>query len=122
MNENKDIAGWMCDQELEILAQWAGKVPLKGNIIEIGSMFGRSTFEFASAADPSVNIYCGDRFPDVYFYLHNSRDPVCPKSGKIYNMLEEFRKNTQKFNNITIMQGEMPVESTYSGDPIDLFF
>lgn len=122
MSFNSTIKGWMGERELKILAQWADKVPAKGNIVEIGSMFGRSTVALATAADLSVNIYCGDRFSDVYSHEHNGDDPDWPNSGHQYNMWEEFQKNTSGFNNIIPMRGEMPIASTYSGDPIDLFF
>ena len=120
---SNDIIGWMNPNELDIISRMAKIVPPGGTILEIGSMFGRSSVAWAESCDPSVKVYCGDRFPDSVthdcFFGVNSTHPV---TGFEYNGWKEFLKNTADFPNIIPMRGTMPIDSTYPGDPVDIFF
>jgi len=69
-----DILGWMVESELKVLETIAKQVPVNGNIVEVGSMFGRSAVCFAMSADPSVTINCIDYFPTDMRQQHGCSD------------------------------------------------
>lgn len=116
------ILGWMTTNDLESISTLSKLVPKNGVILEIGSLFGRSTVAWAMSCDPSVKIYCGDIFYENYIDNHPLDTPTAPVSGKLYNAWEEFQKNTKHFSNIIPLRGAAPDETNYNGDPVDLLF
>lgn len=128
MGYRTDILGWMTENELQTLEKIAQAVPLNGNIVEVGSMFGRSAVCWAMSADPSVKIVCIDWFQTDMVQHHNVDDDIClihsfPLSGAVYNVEEAFIKHTKDFPNIKMLKGHSPTAlGSYVPDPIDLFF
>ena len=116
------IPGWMTSNDLQSITELAKLVPENGVIVEIGSLFGRSTVAWAMSCHPSVNIYCCDIFYENYIDNHNLDTPTAPVSGHVYNAWLEFNKNTNKFPNVIAMRGKAPDESNYPGHPINLLF
>lgn len=90
------IPGFMVMSELEQLSLWAKQVPKNGVIVEVGSYKGLSAW---ATADPSVTIYCIDRF----------------------DYIDEFVTNTKQYPNIVPIIGNSP-DIQYPGDMIDIFF
>ena len=127
MPYNKDILGWMLEHELKVLESIAKQVPVNGNIVEVGSMFGRSAVCFAMSADPSVTINCIDYFPTDMIQHHGCSDEDSiknrfPIANKLYNVEQEFIENTKEFTNINMLKGDSPHVLVYKPEPIDLFF
>jgi hypothetical protein len=122
MPYDDSIPGWMTSDDLDVITQLANMVPANGTVVEIGSLFGRSTVAWAMTCDPSVKIYCGDIFYEQYIENHNLDTPTAPISGHMYNAWQEFQNNTRKFNNVIPMRGRAPRESNYNGGPIDILF
>jgi len=98
---NDAIPGFTTISELEQIALWAKNVPKNGIVIELGSFKGRSSVCLAMNCDPSVTIYCVDRFRVKYEHL--------------------FKENTSKYPNIVPIKGTSPYIK-YLGGPVDLFF
>jgi precorrin-6B methylase 2 len=116
------IPGWMTSADLQSITGLATLVPENGVLVEIGSLFGRSTVAWAMSCHPSVNIYCGDHFYEHYIDNHDLAHTFAPISGHCYNAWLEFNKNTNKFPNVVAMRGKAPDESNYPGHEIDLLF
>jgi hypothetical protein len=116
------ILGWMHVNDLKVINNLATIIPENGVVVEIGSLFGRSTVAWAMSCNPTVKIYCGDIFHEHYIDKHTHSTPTAPISGKVYNSWEEFQKNTNKFPNVIPMRGRAPYESKYPKFPIDLLF
>lgn len=115
--------------ELEILSSLAESVPKNGLVIEVGSLFGRSSVCLAMSVDPSVQIHCIDRFVEKCIQTHGIDDHTCrmsnwPLHGSQVNMREEFKKNTKQFSNIKMVIGTAPhnLPNYVIPDNIDMFF
>ena len=116
------IPGWMTTNDLEAISTLSKLVPPSGTLVEVGSLFGRSTVAWAMSCDPTVNIYCNDVFYEHYIDNHELDTPGAPVSGQVYNAWEEFQKNTSKFKNVAPIRGRAPHQVNYDKGPIDLLF
>jgi hypothetical protein len=127
MPYNLNIPGHMFESELKIIESWARSIPKNGVVVEVGSFFGRSAVCWAMSADPSVKIYCGDRFSDQ-FTTSNAPVPMFgelaghPLPNTTYYQWHDFKENIKDFPNVIPMRGMCPQGITYPGDPIDIFF
>lgn len=113
MGYRTEILGWMTEHELKTLEQLAKQVPLNGNILEIGSMFGRSAVCWAMSADPSVTISCIDWFLNDMVQNHSNAKEFCveqsfPLPGVMYDVEQSFIQNTKEFTNIKRFKGSSP--------------
>lgn len=95
MPYDMNIPGHMLQEELEQIEYLASLVPENGNIVEIGSLFGRSAVAWAKSCHPSVNVYCVDLFHNV----------MVNPSVSFY---EDFIKNTQDMPNIIPIRAFSP--------------
>ena len=125
MAYNKDILGWMTEHELQIIEKLAQRVPNEGLIVEVGSMFGRSSICWALSS-PGSDVYCIDIF-EMYKPWHNIPEETCkhnmfPVPGKVYNTYSEFKKNTDNIPNIHMIRGCSPQDVPQFNKEIDLFF
>jgi len=122
-----DILGHMFESELKTIELWARSVPKNGVVVEVGSFFGRSAVCWAMSADPSVKIYCGDRFSNQ-FTTSNAPVPMFgelaghPLPNTTYLQWDDFKKNVKDFPNVIPMRGMCPDGISYPGDSIDVFF
>jgi hypothetical protein len=128
MGYRTEILGWMTEHELKTLEQLAKQVPVNGNILEIGSMFGRSAVCWAMSADPSVTISCIDWFLNDMVQNHSIAKEFCveqsfPLPGVMYDVEHAFIQNTKEFTNIKRFKGSSPHDlGGYVPEMIDLFF
>jgi predicted O-methyltransferase YrrM len=67
---NLNIPGWNDIYILDVLAQKAAEVPENGFIVELGALFGRSTYTLGNSKKPSVRLCTIDIWPDVYLANH----------------------------------------------------
>lgn len=122
MAYNNDILGWMTEIELKVLEKIVNKVPINGNIIELGSMFGRSAVCMAMSVKDNVKIFCIDFFPNDMIQIHQClNDDSFPISGKLYDVEKIFIENTKDFSNIIMIKGYAP-NIDYNFPLIDMFF
>lgn len=124
-----NIIGWFAVGDCHALSILAKQVPENGIIVEVGSLFGKSSVSLAENAHPSVKIYCIDLFneslvPNNNCEYNNTDFPIYKKT---YNAAVEFKKNTATFSNIIMIKGSSP--QCFTDDTeiaqlrnIDLFF
>lgn len=128
MPYDNSIPGWFTKGDLAVLENISVHVPKNGRIVEVGSLYGRSSVAWAMSCDPSVEIVCIDLFPERKMENHKFSEEVSaingfPTNGKVYNVKEEFEKNTRAYPNIKMIRGYSPncVHNIDLG-PIDVFF
>ena len=113
------IPGQMTEGELRGIEWLAKKVPSGGTVVEIGSLYGRSSYTWSSSTDPSVTVYCVDpwiREPWIV-ELVEKRIPNCPKFS-----FEAFQNYTRSAKNIVPVRGYSPDDLVNWTTPVDLFF
>lgn len=116
------VPGLTHTEELDIISNWAKDVPANGVIVEVGSLFGRTSVALAEGADPSVTIYCVDYFDNVWSSDTIDLFPLGVfERGKPYHRGEEFKKYTNEYKNI-IALNNTKATYPYDREPIDLFF
>jgi hypothetical protein len=99
MPYNTNIIGHMVESELKVIEEWAYNIPKNGVIVEIGTFFGRSAVCWAMSSDPSVKIYCGDIWLDLFETgKYNYNIPGMPKSNFKYNLWQDFKNNVKEFS------------------------
>lgn len=127
MAYNASLIGWMTEYDLRAIEMLANQVPSTGTIVEIGSMFGKSSTAFAMTC-PTATILCIDMFPDEIVPNETLMDAeICtvhgyPLPSQIYNISQEFDKNMQQFSNVTKVVSYSPYELEIEIPDIDLFF
>jgi len=128
MPYNSNIIGWMIESELQTIERIAQELPEKSTIVEVGSMFGKSSVAWALSA-PTSTVYCIDLYEDRYQSFNQEVDEDeslgfvnIPEKFKEYNSKQEFFKNTKDIDNIVVIEGESPHNITYNGGEIDVFF
>lgn len=57
---NRDIPGQMSDAELERLIELARSVPQNGIIVEVGSLYGLSSWHLSKYCAQGVTVFCID--------------------------------------------------------------
>lgn len=126
MPYNKQIMGWMIENDLKALEELALQVPKSGTIVEVGSYMGRSSVCWAMTA-PSATVYCVDEFfnfsmrSEVEIPDEIAEMNCHPKYGQFYNPYQEFIKNTKDYKNIIPITGHVP-DISLDVDEIDLLF
>lgn len=117
LRDNLNIPGKMSELELTYLARLAAAVPAGGVIVEVGPLFGRSTYAMACAA-PQAAIYSIDTWetaPWIEKYRAQAGD-VLPFG------VDAFRRYTQACSNITPIKGFSPDVVKDWDRPVDLYF
>lgn len=122
-----NVVGWFVESQLQTIEQIAKTVPEYGIVVEIGSMYGRSTVCWAQSCPDTATIYAIDLFLENKVDIHNFSDEVViqnnfPVSNFIYRQNDLFDKNTAKYKNIKKIVGESPYNISYSGGDIDVLF
>ena len=111
--ENPELDGFMTQQELEVLFQWAKRVE---SVVEVGSWVGRSTHALLSGC-PGI-VYAVDHF------LGNTdeRDGV-HKLAKEVDVSEIFLRNVGHFPNLKMLKMESTEAAKLFGDKsVDMVF
>jgi len=107
----KKIHGYIYDAECDLLAEEAGKVPVDGVIVEIGSYLGKSTYILADRSTCAVTVYAVDTWDNRAMGYDAPRDTYP-------DFLENIREYATK---IIAIQGNS-TEVDYPGKPINLLF
>jgi predicted O-methyltransferase YrrM len=121
------ITGLTSKKDLDIVYEWAAKVPENGTIIEIGAFLGRTAVALAEGAPPSATIYSIDYFTSYKLMsapmAQNANGPDAWHPEKIYNTEEELIKNTKDYKNIIPLKLDQHLKVyPYNKEPIDLLF
>ena len=115
---NRDIPRTMTLQGLEFLGHLAKTVPENGVIVEVGPLFGSSTWVLAKNAHPSVKVVSIDTWqPQPWIKQVEDKFPGCKPFSK-----EAFEFYTKDCPNVVPYQGWSPQIMATWDEPIDLFF
>ncbi|SFV33169.1 class I SAM-dependent methyltransferase [Hyphomicrobium facile] len=114
-----NIPGQMNYAELDFLQTLARKVPSKGVVVELGSLYGRSSFTWGTSVDPSVSVYCIDPWErDGWIMdLVEKCIPSCPPFGH-----EAFRRFTRGIPTIMPIIGRSPDDVRNWTRAVDVYF
>lgn len=115
---NKEIPRTMTLAGLNYLGHLARTVPKNGLIVEVGPLFGSSTWVLAKNADPSVRVISIDTWePAQWIDAVEAKFPGCKNFSK-----DAFLYYTRDCPNVTAVQGYSPGIMGDWNEPIDLFF
>ncbi len=115
---NNDIPSTMTQAGLNYLGKMAKTVPENGVIIEVGPLFGSSTWVLAKNAHPSVEVISIDTWEPAPWIdkIEKKFDGCLPFS------LETFKEYVKDCQNVTPIQGWSPDIVSDWDRPIDMFF
>lgn len=115
---NHDIPSTMTMAGLEYLGKMARTVPENGVIVEVGPLFGSSTWVLAKNAHPSVTIYSIDTWePAPWIDRVESENPGCKPFS-----IETFKHYVRDCPNVVAIQGWSPDIVADWDKEIDMFF
>lgn len=116
--KNPSIPSTMTSDGLDFLGMMAKSVPENGVIVEIGPLFGSSTWVLAKNAHPSVRVFSIDTWePAEWIDKVEAKYKNCKPFSK-----EAFLHYTRDCPNVTAIQGWSPEVVKDWDLPIDLFF
>lgn len=98
---------------IELVAQL---VPPNGSIVEVGSLFGASSWAWAKSADPTVTVHCLDPWEK-----NIGVKPIEDRYGIKYD-LEHFLHYTSDCENIVPHKGYSPFDFSDWLQPVDLVY
>jgi predicted O-methyltransferase YrrM len=115
---NDDIPRTMTRAGLMYLGHLAQSVPRNGLIVEVGPLFGSSTWVLAKNAHPSVRVITIDTWePQNWITSLEAKWPGCrPYSRSAFDFY------TRDCENVTAVQGMSPEVMKDWNEPVDLFF
>lgn len=120
MPYNQDIPGWMSHDELNHIEQLAASVPEYGNVLEIGSFMGRSTFAWAKSIPPSAIIHCVDTWDALPVINLDTLKGIRPSVP--FNTIENFLRYTEDCHNIITYQGKSVMINDFQPRNFDIVF
>ncbi|ELS03171.1 hypothetical protein Xen7305DRAFT_00028910 [Xenococcus sp. PCC 7305] len=113
---NENLPGQITKKELVCIAELAQALPKNSTLIELGSLFGKSSVHWAKNADDSVTIYCVDPW---------KREKWIQRLEKKFNTsfsIETFWENIADSSNVIALQAYSPQDFTDWNVPVDLYF
>ena len=113
------IPGRMTENELRGVEAIARSAPEKAHVVEVGSLYGLSSYTWATSVSEDSTVYCIDpwvREPWIV-ELVETKVPGCPIFSR-----EAFDKYTAMCKNIVPLQGYSPRDFKFWHKPIDIFF
>ncbi len=119
MEYNLQIPGQMNEIELKAIALVARLVPANGNIVEVGSLLGLSSWVWAKNADPSVTVNCIDPW-ELEIGAGNFAE-IAKVHGQVFSK-NQFLDNLSDFPNIVAHQGYSPRDFQHWNQSVDLLF
>lgn len=87
MNINTNIPGWHDPQTLRKVAYYASQVPVDGHILELGALFGRTTYALGFNKHTSVKLTTIDWWITYHladFTINGMHDGLCGKDEPSY--------------------------------------
>jgi Methyltransferase domain len=114
---NRSIPGQMTDSELLRLCELARAVPPDGVIVEVGSLYGLSSWHLAKNCAPGVTIFCIDPWKREPWIINLVE---IPQKAPPFDRAA-FEKYTADCDNIVMVQGYSPHVAKGWKLPIDLY-
>ncbi len=113
---NKEIPGQISTADLKALEFLAQTVPKYGIIIELGSLFGKSSWCLAKSCDPTVTVHCVDNWQ---YIIHSKQKNL---NGKAITK-ELHIEYTNDCHNIVRHKTQIQnFTKQWSGGRVDLIF
>lgn len=116
---NLSIPGQMTKEELPGIEVLAARVPARGCIVEVGSLYGLSSWTWAQSVDPSVAVYCLDPWKREQWIIDLVKSKI--KDCPVFSF-EAFQAFTAECGNIVPKQGYSPDDFLDWRRPVDVFF
>jgi hypothetical protein len=114
---NRSIPGQMTDNELARVAYLASQVPPNGIIVEVGCLYGLSSWHIAQHCQPGVTLFCIDPWERVSWIVSLVEQPMnAPEFGR-----KAFEMFTSDCRNIVMVQGFSPSVAKGWNVPIDMY-
>ncbi len=113
---NENLPGQMTRKELVCIAELAKALPENSTIVELGSLFGKSSVHWAKNAADSVKIYCVDPWK-----RENWIKPLEKKFNTTFS-IDTFWQNIGDSSNVTALQAYSPQDFTDWNIPVDIYF
>ena len=113
------IPGQVTEGELRQIERIAQRVPANGVVVEIGSLYGRSAYTWATSVHPTAEVFCIDpweRVPWIVDLVENTI-PGCPTFS-----FEAFQHYTSGCANIRPLKGFSPQDFLDWTRPVDVLF
>lgn len=99
---NMTIPGYMEYNSLLVLENLSKMVPSEGIAIEIGSLYGRSSWCIANTIPKSSKLFCIDAWDDLLYPINDNRKKFYTRDMSI------FLKNVQDCENIFPIKAKSP--------------
>jgi len=107
----------MTDAELIRLMELASAVPPNGIIVEVGCLYGLSSWHIAKACKPGVILFCIDPWKRERWIVNLVEKP---QNGPHFSR-RSFEQYTADCNNIVMIQGYSPRIASGWNLPVDLY-
>jgi methyltransferase family protein len=113
------IPGQMTEGELRGIEQIAKTVSPGGVVVETGSLYGLSSFTWATSVPPSVTVYCIDPWVREQWIIDlvEAKHPGCLEFS-----LDAFLYHTRSVKNIVSVKAYSPNGVKNWDKPVDVFF
>lgn len=116
MPYNLAIPGQVDIFQLRAIEVVAGLVPDHGAVVEVGSLFGRSSWAWARSVAPTATVYCIDPWRDNLGVI-----PMETQHDIKYG-LEQFQAYVSDCENIEPLIGYSPEDFLEWSKPVDLYY
>lgn len=116
MPYNLSIPGQVSEFQLRAIEAVASLVPGGGTVVEIGSLFGRSSYAWGASVPPSATVHCIDPWEG-----NAGVRPMEQRHGIAYGV-EAFRIHTNDLSNVVPHQGYSPRDFLSWKQAVDLFY
>ncbi|NNF80508.1 MAG: hypothetical protein HKN05_20995, partial [Rhizobiales bacterium] len=116
MPYNLEIPGQVSETQLKAIELVASLVPKDGTVVEVGSLFGRSSWAWAKSVDPFVSVNCIDP------WVGNEGVRGLEQQLGIKYGLEQFEEYTKDCENLTALKGFSPIDFQGWDKDIDLYY
>lgn len=110
------IPGQISEFQLRAIETIATLVPEGGNVVEVGSLFGKSSYAWAKSVNSSVQVYCVDPWEG------NEGIRPLEKRLNIKYGIEQFKAYTKDCDNITALKGYSPRDFIKWDKAVDLYY
>lgn len=111
-----DIPGQVSEFQLKAIEAVAVLAPKSGTVVEVGSLFGRSSFAWAKSVDVSTQVFCIDPW-EGNKGIHGMEERL----GITYG-LEQFQIFTQDCSNIVPLKGYSPKDFRSWNRSVDIYY
>lgn len=111
-----DIPGQVTEYQLKAIEAVASLAPKNGIVVEVGSLFGRSSYGWAKSVDQSVTVYCIDPWS-----TGGAPHSMAVQLGVDYS-LEQFKKHVAGCDNIKPVVGYSPKDFSDWSEKVDIFY